>query len=51
MLGILSVGRYNTDETVKHERGITMLGIISVISVGITQMIQRNMRVASQCWG
>ena len=50
ILSVTSVGK-KTDDTVKHERGITMLGILSVTLVGISQMIQWNMRGASQCWG
>ena len=41
MLGILSVTWVGiTNDTMKHERGITMFGILSSTLVGITQMIQ-----------
>ena len=40
VIGEILIQVMNTDDTVKHERGITMLGILSVTSVGITQMIQ-----------
>ena len=41
MLGILSFTSVGlTNDTVKHERDITMLGILTVTSVNITQMIQ-----------